>query len=354
MKKKKLLIFTTIMTTLSLLIAGCSSSTTSSSEKEEDKKVTLKLASYFADTSPIYTAVTKPWMERVTELTEGKVEFQYFPSEQLGKAQDLLKLTKDGVADISIYPANYFPDNMPYSHMIAGLPNLSETSNQGTLAYRDLLQESSTLLEKDYLNNGVRPVLTHVSPPNEIWTTGEEIRVPEDLKGLKVKTAGGITSEMYKFMGAVPVTISHGETYEALDKGVIQAANYYSMAVKSSGAEEILNYGVFPHVGSVIHGLVVNEKVWQGLSEDTQKAMIQAGEEIMESAGEIYKEETNKFNEEFVKNGGTIAELTKKEQEEWTKVTEEFNQSWLEKNKSDGHSYEEVLNLYKEKLEKYQ
>ncbi len=79
-----------IITIISLITIGCSSSTTNttnqSDSNEEGKTVTLRVATYFAGTSPIYTAVTEPWMKRVTELTDGKVQFDYYPGEQLGKA----------------------------------------------------------------------------------------------------------------------------------------------------------------------------------------------------------------------------------------------------------------------------
>ena len=63
--------------------------------------------------------------------------------------------------------------------------------------------------------------------------------------------------------------------------------------------------------------------------------------------------ETNKFNEKFKKNGGTIAELTPEEQGKWKKVTEEFTQDWLKEHKSDPYPYEEVLNMYKENIKQY-
>lgn len=352
MKKKRIVMVLVLMTIFFTVMAGCGSSD-SSNKSDGDEKITLKVASYFPNTSPIYTAVTGPWMERVTELTDSKVEFEYFPAEQLGKAHDLLKLTESGVTDISIVPANYYGDNMPYSHLLASFPDLSETSNQGTMAYHELLEEKSIVLEEDYLKNGVRPILTHVSPTYELWTTGEEIHLPEDLKGVKVKTPGGISNEMYEYLGAVPVAISHAETYEALEKGIIDVASYYAMAIKSSGTEDLLRYAIFPHLGSVIHGLNIKEEVWQGLSEDVKDAMLQAGEEIMASSGNIYNEETEKFNEEFVAGGGVIKELTEEEQEIWNKATAEFTNSWLKEHKDDGHQYTEVLETYKKLLEKH-
>lgn len=353
--KKNLLLIVAIL--VSIVLAACGSSSASEESGKDndssDEKIKLKFATYFPGTSPIYTDFTEPWMEKVTELTGGKVEFDYYPSEQLGKAQDLLSLTKNGVTDISIFPANYYADHMPYSHMLAGLPNLGETSGQGTKAYNELVKENETLLEEDYLKNGVRPIITHVSTPYELWTTGLEIKVPADLKGKKIKTAGGIANEFFEYIGAVPVTISHSETYEALEKKVIDVASYYAMAIKSSGTDELLKYGIEPHTGTVIQSITINENVWQKLPDDVKDAMIKAGESIIEPIGEVYARETAKFNEEFIAKGGVIAELTEEERAQWEKAMDEFTAKWLDSHSSDNHSYEEILNAYKEKLEKY-
>lgn len=345
---------------ISLMLAGCGSNSSSSSSDgdanggtESTEKIKLKFATYFPGTSPIYTDFTEPWMNRVTELTNGQVEFDYYPSEQLGKAGDLLTLTGDGVTDLSIFPANYYADTMPYSQMMASLPNLSENTDQGTKAFNDLLKENTTLVETDYLKNGVRPLVAQVSPNYELWTTGKELRVPSDLKGLKIKTPGGIANKMYEYLGAVPVTIAHAEVYEALDRKVIDVASYYSMAVKNSGTDELLRYAVFPHIGAVVQGININEKVWQSLPENVQQAMVQAGDEVIERIGQVYEEEDKKFNEEFVANGGTIAELTEEELQEWRTVTEEFTAKWLEENAEGPYKYNEVLEAYKEKLAEY-
>lgn len=355
MKTKKTIILFMLLAIFSFITVGCSSGASNDAkgtEKGKSEKIKLKVATYVAPTSPVFKYLTEPWMKEVTKITDGRVEFEVFPGEQLGKAHDLLQLTQDKVTDIGVFPANYFPDNMPISNVIAGFPNLSTTSYQGTLAYNDLLQENKDLLETDYLKNGIRPIMTHVSPTYEIWTTSKEIRVPEDLKGLKLRTPGGIANEVYQSLGAVPVSVSHTETYEALEKGVIEAASYSSVAVDASSTIDLLKSSMFIHLGTAIHGIVINESVWQGLPEDVQKAMMDAGQEILKSSGEKYDADTEAFNAKFAK-GASIVELTKEEHKEWEKEFDSFSQKWLKDHRSDGLPYEKVLNSYKEILEKY-
>jgi len=53
------------------------------------EKIVLKVADSFAPAHYIVEQGLKPWMKRVTELTGGQVEFQYFGAEQLGPLRDL-------------------------------------------------------------------------------------------------------------------------------------------------------------------------------------------------------------------------------------------------------------------------
>jgi TRAP-type C4-dicarboxylate transport system substrate-binding protein len=49
-------------------------------------------------------------MELVTKATNGQLEFQHFPSEQLGKAKDMAQLTVAGVADLAYIVPSYSSD----------------------------------------------------------------------------------------------------------------------------------------------------------------------------------------------------------------------------------------------------
>ena len=363
MKIKNILLSMFILLLVSIMIVGCSSSSSNNESEEntkeennaneENETITLKVATYFPNTSQMYTFVTEPWMNKVMEKTDGKVEFDVYPAEQLGKAQDMVNLTKDKVTDIGIFPANYFPDTMPLSNMLAGLPNLSDTSEQGTKAYYELIQQNEEVVETDFTKNGIRPLLIHVSPTYEVWTMDKEIRVPSDLKGLKVRTPGGVANEVFEALGVVPVTVPHPEVYEALEKGVIDALSSNAISAHSNGTIEILKHAVLPHIGTAMNTVNINEDVWQGLPEDVQQAMIEAAQEVIETSGIAYDEDTLRINDEFTEAGGVIVELTQEETDQWNAITDNFTQDWLKKHESDGRPYEDVINHYKKLLEEY-
>ncbi|MEC1158365.1 TRAP transporter substrate-binding protein DctP [Cytobacillus horneckiae] len=346
-RKKRKGLFLSLFLTF-IIISGCSSSSTVINEEE----VRVRFATYVPVTSPVYKHLAEPWMERVVELTDGKVEFNTYPGEQLGKAHDMLKLTRDGVIDIGLFPANYFPEYMPITSALTGFPSLNTSSYQGTVAYNELLKIDNEMIQRDFNNNRIVPIMGHVSPTYDIWTIEKEVRVPADLKGIKIRTAGGITNEYFSHFAAVPVTISHTETYEALEKGIIDAANYSSVGVDASGTKDLLGHATFPHIGTAIHALVVNERIWNRIPEDVQEAMLQAADEIIEDSGRIYDEETEVFNQLFADEGGKIIELSEEEEQQWDEAAAEFIKTWISNNDDKGIPYQEVLDQYRQLLEK--
>lgn len=360
MIKRKLIAIVSIVFLFALAACNSGSESTNSSNSnteqsgESKEKITLKLGTYFATTSSVWTAYAEPWMKRVEELTDGQVEFEAFPGEQLGKAHDMLQLTKDGVMDIGIFPTNYFQDNMPIGNMLIGLPNLSKTSAQGTAAINDLVKEKEEFLEIDYLRNGIMPIGLIISPTNQIWSKDQEIRVPEDIKGLKVRTPGGVSNEVFEHLGVVPVALPHSEVYEAIEKGIVDAYATYSQSLISNGTQELITNAAYVHIGAVIHAFHFNKNVWDNLPENVQDAILQAADEITANIGKVYAEAEAKFKEDFVANGGEIADLTPEEEKKWEEALADFTDKWLEKHDGDGYPYREILEKYKELLEKYE
>ena len=357
MKTSRSLLISVVFLCTLLGLIGCSSKSNtekSHSSSESEEIIKLKLATFIASTSPLATDFTEPWMERVTELTNGKVKFDYYPSEQLGKAADLFDLTGDNVTDISLFTPQYAPDKMALNNMLSSLPNLSTSVQQGTMAYNDLLHQNTDFLEKDFLNHNVRPIMGMVPPADDIWTVDKEIRIPDDLEGVKIRSKGGIANEIFDYLGAIPVTIQFPETYEALDRGVVEGTANYALTIQNGGFDELLNYSTPTQIGATVNVLIINENVWKKLPVDVQKAMTQAAEEIYKDIGNVYAEAISNFNQGFIESGGTILELTEEEKQQWDTKLEEWVQLWLEENQSKDIPYRETLEDYRELLKKYE
>lgn len=318
------------------------------------ESITLSFASASPATAPFTTGYMEPFMERVTELTEGQVEFEFYPAEQLGKAADLLDLTANGVVDIGYYGASFYPSKMPISSKLVALPGLHSNAYQQTMAFHELAL-STDILEVDFLSNGVRPILNSGIPPYEFYTKGTEIRVPADLRGLKVRTTGGAGTAMLEYAGATPVSVNTPDMFEAFDSGIIDVVYQFPRTMQSYGLQELVRYGTQGAAfGSSIVGFVINENLYQGLLENVKEAIHQAAEEIMESYSSSSDEENHEVLAMWIDELNIpIYELSAEEANQWVDFAAEFNEQYL-KGEDDSDMLLEILNKYQELLKKYE
>ncbi len=127
-------------------------------------QITLKVADSFPAGHYVTRYMTKPWMEEVTEKTGGKVKFEHYPAEQLGKLKDMLMLAQSGVTDIAYVVPSIVPDKMPLSP-VAELPLPEAVGCNGAMAYYKVVNQNSQLRRLDFEANKVRPILVQNLPP---------------------------------------------------------------------------------------------------------------------------------------------------------------------------------------------
>lgn len=92
MKLKKAYAWSLILSMLLIVSTACNGAEAGidGDKEKSSEQITLKFAVSQPETHTMHTETFKPFMEKVEELTDGQVTFEYYPAEQLGKAADLL------------------------------------------------------------------------------------------------------------------------------------------------------------------------------------------------------------------------------------------------------------------------
>jgi len=103
----------------------------------------------------------------------------------------------------------------------------------------------------------------------------KEIKSTADLKGLKIRI-GGLGGMVLGKLGAVPQQLPPGDLYTALEKGVIDAAEFVGpLDDEKLGLHKVAKYYYFPGwwEGSATLSLFINQKAWSALPPQYQAAM---------------------------------------------------------------------------------
>lgn len=98
-----------------------------------------------------------------------------------------------------------------------------------------------------------------------------------DLSGLKVRGTPPI-HPVIEELGGSPVVLPGGEIYSALDKGVVDAANWPVSGALAFKWYEVTCCFMRPSFGSITHTILMNLDSWNELSEAQQVLLLEQGE----------------------------------------------------------------------------
>lgn len=321
----------------------------STSSWAQEKKLVLRVADHFPPSGhPTVEGATKYWMEQVTKLTHNQVEFQYYPSEQLGKSKDMLSLAQSGVADITAPLPSLISDKFPLS-TVAELPGSFATSCAGTLAYWKLAKDG-ILAKQEFAPNGVRVLFSMVFSPYQILTKTKFSSL-KDFEGLKIRTAGGAKDLAAVRIKGVPIRMAAPEVYESLSRGTIDAIVWPLSGVTTYNLHNLARYATFEeNFGSVVINYVISEARFSKLPENVQKIMLSVGEEATKRGCALVDQGEGGNIEKLKQLGITMVSLPPAERAQLASLMKTVGTEWAEGLDKRGKPGSEVLKAFNEAL----
>lgn len=313
-------------------------------------KVELRFADSLPATHLFTKEVALPWMEAVTAGSNGALTFQHYPAEQLGKAKDLLSLTVSGVTDIGFVTPIYITDKLPLSG-VYDLPGGPFTSCQGVEAFMGLATGDGILAKQEFKPNGVRVLMAVVQPPFQVFTSNKPIATVDDLKGLKLRTAGGAQELTAEKLGIVSVKITAPETSEAMSRGTIDGGILAHVSVGAYGLTDMIKYATDgANFGSAVLTWSISEKKFQELSPEIQKLMVDEGLKITRQACQAIEAGVTSAIETWKSKGVTMVEFPEADQAKLNALFEEIANQWAASLDARGKPGTDVLTSFKSAL----
>ena len=312
-------------------------------------QTTLRVADALPANHFFVEQATKFWMLEVSRDTDDAVKFEYYPAEQLGKAKDLLALTKSGVVDIGYVVPSYVSDRMPLS-AVAELPGLFSSSCRGTLAYWKLAQGDGVLARREYDPNGVRVLFAIVMPPYQIFLQ-RKIDNIKSFEGVKLRTTGGAQDLIITRLNAVPVHITAPELHESLARGTVDgmvfptaSALAYDVAglVKASTVNE--------NFGSAVLTYMISNTRWNSLTPAVRQAMLAAGEKTVRRICAYADREVDSDLAKIRAKGVAVAPLPAEDKPALAALADGISQEWAEQLDKRGKGGSEALRAFMEAL----
>ncbi len=287
---------------------------------------TLSLATWGASSHPQVKEFTKPFMEAVEKESKGAISFKYFPDDQMVKQAFVPNAIPAGTVDISLATLDSWAGRIP-DVSVTVMP-LWPLSMQQT---RDKLVPGSDLFEwfdGQFQKSGVKILcIFDIGPP--VVSTTFPLRVPEDLKGRKLRATSKGHAELLQSLDASPVVLSVGEVYQALQRGTVDGAvgglqgmvglKHFEVAKQLMASNGLL--------GTYIHGYVMNLKRFNALPKPQQEIIMKAAADARNRAQDFMIGSYDKFLGVAKENGMEVFVPTKEspEWEKWQASAASFN-----------------------------
>ncbi len=269
------------------------------------------------------------FIKKVEEISNNKIKIEYYPSEQMGKLKDLLNLCGQGIVDIAYVPPSFYAGQIPLNTVLI-LPFWT-TAVEGTKIYQRLMETTPELSQELLMKYKVRPLIINSTSQYDIGTVKKPVRSPDDLKGLKLKTSGGLFDRIAKQYGIITVTLASPEVYEATQRGIVDGNIFSYPSVKGYRVNELEKYHTLgARMGGYPSSYQVNDKKWQGLSKDVQKVLLLAAEDMSKAFAEAWDKEQIRLAEQFEKEGMTIYRIKAEERAKWEAPLKGIEAVWIE------------------------
>ena len=288
------------------------------------------------------------WTKEIEKRTGGKVQITVFPGGTLTPADKCYDGVVKGLSDIGFSVLAYTRGKFPLTEVV----DLPLGSRSG-LASTKLINEYYKKFKPKELDE-VKVMYLHGHGPG-ILHTKAAVNLLEDLKGKKIRCTG-MAAKIVGALGATPVAMPMGETYDALSRGVVDGSMAPFEALQGWKWGEVVKFTTEDWGAAYSSGMfvVMNKDKWNAIAPDLQKIIEKVNEEYAEKQGKLW-DEIDKAGREFsIGRGNKVIALSQDENWKWTKAVKPILDEYVKNMKDKGLPGEEALKFCLETLYKLQ
>ena len=271
-----------------------------------DAKDLIRIAGNFA-TEHSSSQAMQLFKEEVEKLSDGEIEVNIFPAQQLGGAAENVQAVKIGAIELMWVGTAYLTRTMPELEVI-GLPFQFETREQAFAvadgpvgAALDEKMAAEGMASMGYMELGFRQLTNNAHPIESV----------DDIAGLKIRLQPNETHlATFRALGANPVAMDVKELYSALEQGVIDGQENPFSIIDVAGYAEVQKY--ISNTGHFFDfiSVVANENWFEGLEPETRDTIEAAMDTAIAYQRKLAAEQDAAALDKLIADGMTYTEVS--------------------------------------------
>ncbi|MEM9910615.1 MAG: TRAP transporter substrate-binding protein DctP [Pseudomonadota bacterium] len=262
------------------------------------------------------------------------LEITIFPSQSLFKAREQYKPLARGQVDMIVFPLSY-AGGLRDAYNLTLMPGLVKNHDHAArLNESPFMEEIEGIMAEDDVM-----VLVHGYLAGGFAGKDKCITSPDHVQGLQTRAAGKAFEQMLAGAGASIASMSSADIYNAMQTGILDAANTSSSSFVSFRIYEQVS--CFTPAGDfalwfMYQPMLMNKSVFDGLTEEQQAALMAASAKAEAFYLEEAKKQDGAARETFAKNGVEIAEMTQEEFDAWRAIAQQTSYAAFLEGSADG------------------
>jgi TRAP-type C4-dicarboxylate transport system substrate-binding protein len=272
--------------------------------------------------SYLHPNVFDPWVEAIEKEAGGTLKIEKFYGGTLGNFAVTYDRVLDGVADIG-WTLSALTGGRFKQQDVAALPFETKDANELALALWKIFEKGVTAKEFAQVK-----LLGFWAFPNAALHSKEPIRTLEDLKGKKLTVSNAISARMAVLLGATPVTMRPDEVYQAISRGVADAAMMPFNGMQTFRIYEVAKLHLDVALGGDPSIVFMNKQSYDRLPQQAKAAIDKnSGRALSRLAGQATQAEWERARNNVKDN---VTTLTAGQEQQWKAALEPVSKEWVQ------------------------
>lgn len=224
---------------------------------------------------PVVSGGYQAFVKAVEDDPNSGLNFNLLLGGSLLGPKATLSGVRDGVADIGFVVMSYHPAEFPHGALFGDLAMRARGPYTTAAAVTELTMLHCAPCQDEFKRNGVVYTGSYSTTPYYLIAK-KELKTPEDLKGLRMRTPGGAWDRWVTAVGGVPVNVPASEVYEAISRNMVDVALLPIGDFKSYNLFDVATHATMMGVGTFYSNITMafNPGFWSGLSDDQRRIVL--------------------------------------------------------------------------------
>jgi len=255
--------FTKLASTAVVLALSAAVSTAAAAQE-----YTLRMQTHYAP-EQFSGQLIQSFIDDVQVMSGGRLAIEMFWSSSVVKSVEGFDAAASGILDGEMHGGAYQTGKNPAFQFVGDIMGGYDTPwQQYAWLYNGGLEVANEL----YNQYGMQLIGWWIYG-QESMSSSKPIAGPADLVDWKFRSPPGLETEIFAELGAKPIVMDFTEVFTSLETGIIDGADYSSLANnKSIGLYDLVKHATYPGFHSMpADHLAINKGVWDGLPDDLKR-----------------------------------------------------------------------------------